>query len=84
MTHTSSSIPHEMETGEKLQTFQSLWSSGLGELPTTNASDEIVDPLSMGKGAIESDGKKKKKMVERKEVRFSHNLALDLIHNKKS
>ena len=53
----------------------------LGELPTTNTCDEIVDAYLWVKVPGESDGAVN---GGPKAGRFSHNLALDLIHNKKS
>ena len=52
----------------------------IGEYPTTNTCDEIVDAYLWIKVPGESDGKVN---GGPKAGRFSHNLALDLIHNKK-
>ena len=52
----------------------------IGEYPTTNTRDELVDAYLWIKVPGESDGKVN---GGPKAGRFSHHLALDLIHNKK-
>jgi endoglucanase len=52
----------------------------IGEFPTTHTCDEIVDAYLWVKVPGESDGKVN---GGPKAGRFSHHLALDLIHNKK-